>query len=89
MIQLNDLKDIPIFDCLTEAQRLRVVQGAADIYARAGEWVIREGDLPWFFVLVEGDVDVMKEFGGSDVVVNRYKKGDFFGEIALLSQRLQ
>lgn len=51
---------------------------------RPGEWLIREGDPPWFFVLLDGDIDVMKEFGGTEVPVNRYKRGDFFGEIPIL-----
>ena len=84
MIQPDELLNIPVFDCLTEAQRIRLSQTAADVYVRPGEWLIREGDPPWFFVLLDGDIDVMKEFGGTEVVVNRYKRGDFFGEIPIL-----
>ena len=84
MIQADELKAIPIFDCLTDAQRQRVAQTAADVYVRAGETVIREGDIPFFFVLLEGSLDVLKEFGGRDTVVNSYKPGEFFGEVPLL-----
>lgn len=84
MIQPDELLNIPVFDCLTEAQRVRVAQSAADIHVRAGEYVLREGDVPWFFVLLEGDIDVMKELGGTEVAVSRYKAGAFFGEIPIL-----
>ena len=84
MIDGEDLKNIPIFACLTDAQRKRMAQVAADIRVQPGEWLIREGDLPWFFVLLDGALDVWKEFGGRDVVVNRYLPGDFFGETPIL-----
>ena len=84
MIHADELKSIPIFGCLTEAQRQRLAQTAADIRVQAGEWVIREGDAPWFFVLIEGEMDVYKRFGGTDRVVNKYKRGDFFGETPIL-----
>ena len=84
MIQAEELTSIPVFACLSEAQSTRLAQTTADLHVRAGEWVIREGDVPWFFVLLKASLDVVKEFGGQDVVVNRYKPGDFFGETPIL-----
>jgi thioredoxin reductase (NADPH) len=84
MILADDLKSIPIFACLNDAQRQRMAQTAADIRVLAGEWVIREGDVPWFFVLIDGAMDVYKRFGGDDRIVNKYNPGDFFGETPIL-----
>jgi thioredoxin reductase (NADPH) len=84
MVRAEELKSIPIFGCLTDAQRQRLAQTAADIRVQAGEWVIREGDVPWFYVLLEGAMDVYKRFGGTDRVVNKYNRGDFFGETPIL-----
>ena len=84
MIHADELKSIPIFGCLTDAQRQRLAQTAADIRVQKDEWVIREGDVPWFYVLIEGAMDVFKRFGGTDRVVNKYNPGDFFGETPIL-----
>lgn len=84
MIHADDLKDIPIFDCLTDAQRERLARIAADIRVQKDEWLIREGDTPWFFVLLEGSLDVVKEFAGKARSVARYARGEFFGEVPIL-----
>jgi len=84
MIHADELKGLSIFECLTDAQRQRLAQMAADIRVQAGEWIIREGDPAYFFVLIEGAVDVIKAFGGTDRVVNTYPRGDFFGEVPIL-----
>jgi len=84
MIRPEELTSIPIFNCLTDAQRQRLASTTADISVQPGEWLIREGDPPWFFVLLEGALEVLKEYGGTDQVVNNYKPGDFFGETPIL-----
>ena len=84
MFQPDELKAIPIFACLTEAQRERIAHNAAELYVQPGEWVIREGEAPWFFVLLQGALDVEKEYAGSTEVRARYGTGDFFGETPIL-----
>lgn len=49
-----------------------------------GEWLIREGEPPWFFVLLEGALDVEKEFGGASEVRGHHKPGDFYVETPIL-----
>ncbi len=70
--------------CLPESQRNQVAQVAADMRLCGGEWLIREGEMPWFYVLIEGQLEVTKDFYGRPVVVNHYKPGDYFGEVPLL-----
>jgi thioredoxin reductase (NADPH) len=84
MIQVDELKNIPIFGCLTDAQRQRLAQTVADVHVREGEWLIREGDPVSFFVLLEGELEVLKEYAGSDRFVKKYQLGDFFGETPIL-----
>jgi thioredoxin reductase (NADPH) len=88
MITPDELKPFPIFACLTDAQRLRIVQNAADINLQKGEWLIREGEIPWFFVLIEGSLDMEKEYGGSGKIRGRYQPGDFYGETPILLDSL-
>lgn len=84
MFSAVDIKQIPIFESLSEPQLQRLASVAADLQVRKDEWLIREGDVPWFFVLIEGGLEVYKEFGGRDQLVNQYKLGDFFGETPIL-----
>jgi thioredoxin reductase (NADPH) len=84
MIQPEELKNVPIFACLTDAQRERIARNAADLHVQAGEWLVREGEVPWFLVLLEGALDVEKEYGGSGQVRGQYLPGDFYGETPIL-----
>jgi CRP-like cAMP-binding protein len=55
-----------------------------EIDVPAGEELIREGEPGrQFFVLLEGEAEVRRD--GPEI--NRMEPGDFFGEIALLSDR--
>jgi thioredoxin reductase (NADPH) len=84
MIQPEELKQVPIFASLTDGQRERIAQNAADLRVQKGEWLIREGEVPSFFVLLEGVLEVEKEYGGASQVRGRYQPGDFYGETPIL-----
>jgi small-conductance mechanosensitive channel/CRP-like cAMP-binding protein len=52
----------------------------------SGEIVVREGEKgEEFFVIMEGDADVMIKTGGETTRVATLKKGQFFGEMSLLT----
>ncbi|HEV2577207.1 MAG TPA: FAD-dependent oxidoreductase [Acidobacteriaceae bacterium] len=70
--------------CLPEAQLQRFARTAADIHLNQGDWLIREGEQPWFYLCIEGSFDVLKYINGQELVVNRYNKGEFGGETPLL-----
>lgn len=84
MFNLDELRQLPLMSCLPESQLQRMAGGAADIHVNAGEWVIREGEEPWFFVLVEGSLELNKFISGKQLAVHSYKPGEFFGEVPLL-----
>jgi len=84
MIHSDELKEIPLFKHLSEAQRERLAGNAAELNVEAGEWIIREGETPSFFVLLEGALDVEKEYGGPSKVRGHYGPGDFYGETPIL-----
>ena len=84
MISPTELQAIPIFACLEETDRRRFAARAADVRLQPGEWLIREGEVPYFFVLLEGQVQVVKDILGRTQDVFEYKAGDFFGEVPIL-----
>ena len=84
MITPEDLNAIQIFACLDEMERRRFAQKAAEVYLEKGELLIREGETPYFFVLLEGRLQLRKEVLGRTQDFSEYQAGDFFGEVPIL-----
>ncbi|MES2390956.1 MAG: FAD-dependent oxidoreductase, partial [Acidobacteriota bacterium] len=86
MVTADELKSVKIFGCLEESERQRLAQRAADIRLEPGEWLIREGEPPYFFVLLEGRLQMVKDILGRQEDLNTYlyNAGEFFGEVPIL-----
>ena len=87
MFTSDELNRVKIFACLEETERIRYAEKAADVRLCAGDWLIREGEPPWFFILFEGRLRMAKDVMGRQEDLNEhyeYQIGDFFGETALL-----
>jgi len=77
------LKRVPLFSRLDKKALQDVAHIADQLDLPAGKEMATEGDRGReFFVLLDGEADVTK--GGQHV--NTMKKGDFFGEIALVTK---
>ncbi len=76
------VKQVPLFANCSKRELAQIAQIADEIDLREGKEMTREGSRGReFFVLLEGDADVTKD-GRS---INKLGGGDFFGEIALIS----
>jgi len=84
MITADDLSNVPVFACLDQPERERLASRAADLRLRNGDWLIREGEQPSFFVFLEGKVKLYKNVLGRDQEIYDYKPGEFFGETPIL-----
>jgi thioredoxin reductase (NADPH) len=84
VITPEDVAKIPLLARLPAEDRALLASRAADIKLHAGEWLIREGELPEFFVLLDGELDVIKTVGGEDQVVTTFEPGTYFGDVSLL-----
>ncbi len=64
-------------------------EGIRREHFEANEIIFREGDRgDWLYVLVDGEVEVIKHLAGQgDVTLRRLCAGECFGEIALVSDR--
>jgi CRP-like cAMP-binding protein len=77
------LKRVPLFSRLDKKALQDVAHIADQLDLPAGKEMATEGDRGReFFVLLDGEADVTK--GGQHI--NTMKKGDFFGEIALVTK---
>ncbi len=84
MIIAAELAQIPLFAALDESARHTLAQKAADIRVQGGDWVIREGEDPRFFVVLEGLLQVVKDIVGQRRELEQLNAGEFFGEIPIL-----
>jgi CRP/FNR family transcriptional regulator, cyclic AMP receptor protein len=72
----------PLFGSLRRQELVELAKVTEDLEVGEGKTLAREGHIGQeFFVIVEGEVDVTKD--GQQV--RRLGPGDFFGEIALIS----
>jgi CRP/FNR family cyclic AMP-dependent transcriptional regulator len=77
------IKNVPLFSRLPRKGLEEVAHIADELDLPQGKQMAEEGDRGReFFVLLEGEADVTK--GGQSI--NTMRKGDFFGEIALVTK---
>lgn len=73
-----------LFPLETIQLKMAPSQGINKLHFEAGDLIFKEGDVgDYLYIITQGSVDVIK----GDKVVAKLKKGEFFGEIALLNQR--
>src|SRR6204780_1634019 len=80
MITSRDLEEIRLFAGVEEQERRRLARRAADISLEPGEWLIREGEEPRFFVILEGELEAIKDIVGQRRMLGRSGAGEFSGE---------
>ena len=84
MITAEQLKTVPLLAGVPERELAVIASRAADVYLRANDWLIQEGEVPAFFILLSGKLTVSKYVGGIERVINTYRPGDHAGEVPLL-----
>ena len=82
MFTAEELKQSKILAYCPKPEILRLAQTAADVRLAPGEWLSREGEPPYFHLLFEGCLQMVKDVLGRQVDITHYEYqvGDFFGE---------
>jgi thioredoxin reductase (NADPH) len=94
MFTTDELKRSKMCCVLSETELTRFAEKAADVRLAPGEWLIREGEPPWFYVLFEGKLRIVKDVLGhqQDLFEYEYAVGDspiLLGTLALVSLRAE
>jgi thioredoxin reductase (NADPH) len=84
MISAADLHGIPLFTKLSNDMLLKIAERSADIRPDAGEWFTQEGDIPYFWVLLDGEVEATKFSNGQQHRATTFDRGEYFGEVPLM-----
>jgi small-conductance mechanosensitive channel/CRP-like cAMP-binding protein len=80
------LRNLPLFEPLSEEEFDGVVTGMNYALFAAGENIIRQGEEGnSFYVIFRGEAEVRVREGGGSKVVKLLHRGDYFGEMALLT----
>lgn len=88
MLHKDLLGKVPLFATLSPAEVARIAEALVPISYAQGETIISQGDVGQeFFILAEGttEITLIGEDGGPAQKVNELGPGDYFGELALLT----
>lgn len=78
------LEEVPLLSTLTKYERSKIADALETQKFPAGTAIIKEGDAGEAFYLLEsGEAEAYKT--GTQGPVKQYRKGDYFGELALLN----
>jgi CRP/FNR family cyclic AMP-dependent transcriptional regulator len=82
-----ELREIPLFSEMDEQEVAGIRAIMDEMRFRPGQVIIREGDTgDLFYVITEGYAEILiRDAGGSDVVLHKAGPGDFFGELSMLT----
>lgn len=80
------LRQMPLFSAMSDAEIELLLTRLKPGFHRAGEYIIREGERgDRFYIIEQGYVEVtQRDERGVMHVLNQLRRGDYFGEIALL-----
>lgn len=82
------LDNIPILDSLSKYEKYKVADVLKTVYHNDGEHIIVQGEAgKAFFILEEGTATVYRTVGDTKIELKKLNPGDYFGEIALLTNK--
>ena len=84
MITAALLRNIPLLAEVPDAELGVIAARAADIALRTNDWLIQEGEIPAFFIVISGRLNVYKSIGGVERLINHYGPGGYGGELPIL-----
>lgn len=85
-MNLNDLRKSPLFQGLSDDELQKLMDMAEPLSLRAGECLIRQGDMgDAAYVVIKGELEIQKQTGNSLIKIDVRNPGDVVGEMALLS----
>jgi NTE family protein len=83
------LRQVPVLSNLNEDLLRRIASQVDEVTVRAGEWLVREGDLAESLYLIRsGRLEVVVE-GPPETLIRVLRRGEVLGELALLTDEVR
>jgi thioredoxin reductase (NADPH) len=83
MVTPDEVRAVPLFASLPEAEVDRLVRTCADIRLNAGEFAVHEGGERALYAVLSGRIEVVKRFDGVERTLGWRLPGTIFGEVPL------
>lgn len=85
---MNDfLRQIPLFSGLDNYALERLVAMSEELALKPGDYLLREGEIgDSMYIIIEGNVQVRKKAGDTEVVLAERGAGEVIGEMSVLDQ---
>jgi thioredoxin reductase (NADPH) len=83
MLNVDDIRSIPLFAALADADLDRLAQTSADLHLKAGEYAVHEGAERALYAVLAGKIEVVKMVDGIERTLGYRAPGAIFGEVPL------
>jgi len=83
MLTPDEVRAVPLFASLSDADLDRLVRSSADIRLDAGEYAVHEGGERALYAVLSGRLEVVKRFDGVERTLGWRLPGTIFGEVPL------
>ena len=83
MLTPDEVRAVPLFASLSDADLDRLVRTSADIRLNAGEYAVHEGGERALYAVLSGKLEVVKRFDGVERTLGWRLPGTIFGEVPL------
>ncbi len=83
--RIHLLQGMPFFGAISDSSVSLILEHSETLNVKAGEYFFRQGESgDSLFILEQGKAIVFKEMDGKEYVLRDAKKGDCFGDLALI-----
>lgn len=83
MLNLDEVRGVPLFANLPDVDLERLVRTAADLHLAAGEYAVHEGGERALYAVLNGRLEVVKLINGVERTLGWRLPGTIFGEVPL------
>lgn len=85
--KLEVLRAVPAFQAWVESASeacLRFLSSGEELWFESGDWICHAGEDAALFLLLNGEIRVLKTVGDAEMLIATHKVGAFFGETPLI-----
>src|SRR5215475_11458822 len=84
MLTIDDIRSIPLFSALADAELARLASTSADLHLSAGEFAVPEGGDRALYAVLAGKIEVIKTIDGIEKRLGWRLPGTIFGEVPMV-----
>jgi CRP-like cAMP-binding protein len=77
------LRKIPLFSHLSDDE-IKCIEKGEEVDFEAGAKIVSEGQFDTFYVLLDGEVNVVMKDSAKETTLSTFKPGDHFGELPII-----